>query len=55
MKDTELSKLLNIPISTLMDWKKVGRKRKSLYDFLKSFSKEDMEKRLEAIKTLQGI
>lgn len=55
IKDTEISRLLNIPVQTISDWKKPTSKRKDLYDFLKSFSKEDMLKRVEAIKLLKGI
>lgn len=55
MKDTELNELLNIPISTLSEWKKEDSNRRQLYEFLKSFSKEDIEKRLEAIRTLREI
>lgn len=54
MKDTELSKILDLPISTLSEWKKDTSKRKLLYDFLKSFEPEDIEKRLTAIKLLKG-
>ena len=55
IKDTEISKILNIPIQTISDWKKSSSKRKCLYDFLKSFNKEDMIKRVEAIKTLKEV
>lgn len=54
IKDTEISKMLNIPVQTISDWKKPTSQRKDLYDFLKSFDKEDMKKRVEAIKLLKG-
>ena len=55
MKDTDLTRILDIPSATLSDWKKDTSKRKLLYEFLKSFSKEELEKRVEAIKLLKGI
>jgi len=55
IKDTEISKILNIPVQTISDWKKPSSKRKYLYDFLKSFNKEDMIKRVEAIKLLKSL
>lgn len=57
MKDTELNKILNIPTTTLSDWKKadVDNWRKIIYELLKSYTKEELEKRVEAIKLLKGI
>ena len=56
MKDTEISKIINIPITTLRDWKKTEEDnyRKIIYDLLKSFPQEELEKRIEAIKLLKG-
>lgn len=57
MKDTELIKILNIPSSTISDWKKTDEDnwRKIIYELLKSYPKEELEKRVEAIKLLKGI
>ena len=55
IKDTEISRMLNIPVQTISDWKKKDSNRKMLYDFLKSFTKEELEKRVEAIKLLRGM
>ena len=57
MKDTELIKILNIPSSTISDWKKTDEDnwRKIIYELLKSYPKEELEKRIEAIKLLKGI
>lgn len=55
MKDTELSKLLEIPISTLSEWKKNEHKRKILYELIKNMDKEELEERVKAIKLLKGI
>ncbi len=55
MKDSDLTRILGIPSATLSDWKKPESKRKLLYEFLKSFSIEELEKRAEAIKLLKGI
>jgi hypothetical protein len=57
MNDKKICELFNIPQSTLNNWKsgKSGEGKKLLYEFLKSFSKEELEKRVEAIKLLKGI
>lgn len=57
MKDTELSKLINIPITTIRDWKKTDNDnyRKLIYELLKGYNKEELEKRIDAIKLIKGI
>jgi len=55
MKKTELSKIINIPTSTLTDWEKTESKRHLVYELLQSFTKEELEKRIEAIKLLKGL
>jgi len=55
MKDTELSKLIGIPIPTLQNWKKSDNFRKLLYELLSTMDKEELEKRVEAIKLLKGL
>ncbi len=57
MTDKELSSILNISIQTLATWKKTNTEnyRKLIYEFLKSYSKEELEKKVEAIKLLKGI
>lgn len=57
MKDTELTELLKIPSSTISDWKKhdMENYRRLVYELLKSYDKEELQKRVEAIKLLKGI
>jgi len=57
MNDKQICELFGISPSTLNNWKseKSGDGKKLLYEFLKSFSKEELEKRVEAIKLLKGI
>jgi uncharacterized protein YjcR len=57
MKDTELNKILGISVQTLQDWKKrdPDNYRRLIYELLSSYSKEELEKRVEAIKLLKGI
>ena len=51
--DTDLTELLGIPNTTLRDWKKYDSDnwRKRLYDFLKSHSKEELQKRITPDQT----
>lgn len=56
MKDTEISRLFKIPYSTIAEWKREKNKdtwRGFLYIFLKSFTKEQLEDRIENIKALR--
>lgn len=55
MKDTEISKILNIPLTTIRDWKKANNYRTLIYELIKNMDKEELEKRVEAIKLLKGI
>ncbi|NQY22852.1 MAG: hypothetical protein HRT41_02380 [Campylobacteraceae bacterium] len=57
MKDTELNRIINIPTTTLSDWKKkdTDNWRKITYELLQSYTKEELEKRVDAIKLLKGI
>ena len=57
MKDTELNRIINIPTTTLSDWKKkdTDNWRKITYELLQSYTKEELEKRVVAIKLLKGI
>ena len=55
MKKTELSKIIDVPTSTLTDWENKESKRHLVYEIFQSFTKEELEKRVEAIKLLKGI
>ncbi len=55
MKDTELNQIIGIPIGTIQEWKKSESFRKLLYELLSTMSKEELQKRVEAIKLLKGI
>jgi len=53
MKDTEIFKIIGIPVQTLQMWKKSGNYREFLYALLKSLPKEYIEsvrKRIEEEK-----
>jgi len=61
MTDIEISKMLNIPLKTLADWKKESSKRNKLYAFLSKMGIEeahminarDIEK--EEVSTFSGV
>lgn len=55
MKDTELNAILGIPIPTIQLWKKSDSFRRLLYELLSTMTKEELEKKVEAIKLLKGI
>ena len=55
MKDTELHQIIGIPVQTLQDWKRSDSFRKLLYELLSTMDKEDLQKRVEAVKLLKGI
>jgi len=55
MQDKELKEILTIPSSTISEWKKANNYRVVIYELLKSIPKEDLEKRVEAIKLLKGL
>ncbi|MCT7911651.1 hypothetical protein N5912_07405 [Arcobacter lacus] len=57
MTDKELSSILNISIQTLATWKKTDTNnyRRLVYELIKNMDKEELEKRVEAIKLLKGI
>jgi hypothetical protein len=50
ISDMDISRLLGISISTINTWKKKDSSKHKLYLFLKSFKKEDVEKRLSIIE-----
>ena len=53
MKDTEIFKIIGIPVQTLQMWKKSGNYREFLYALLKSLPKEyikSVRKRIETEK-----
>lgn len=50
ISDTEISKILKVPYSTICRWKKDNSDRYVLYRFLKSFTKEDINKRLAILE-----
>jgi len=57
MTDKELSNILNMSVQTMSDWKKkdTDNYRKILYELIQSFTKEELEERVKAIKLLKGI
>lgn len=56
MKDLELSKILNIPSTTIRDWKKTNTDnyRRLIYEILINMNEEELEQKVEAIKLLKG-
>lgn len=50
ISDSELSRVLKIPLPTLNRWKKKDSDRYILYRFLKTFTKEDVDKRLDVLE-----
>ncbi len=55
MQDVELKDILNMPSSTISEWKKADNYRLIIYEILKNMPKEELQKKVEAIKTLKGI
>jgi len=57
MKDTEITNIINIPASTLSDWKikDVSNWRKIIYELLSNTDKEELIKKVEAIRLLKGL
>jgi len=57
MKNIELKEMLNIPIATLSDWKKKDGDnwRRLVYELLINMDKEELKKKVEAIKLLKGL
>ena len=55
MKDTELSRIIGIPISTIQEWKRSDSFRKLLYELLSTMDKEELSKKVEAVKLLKGL
>lgn len=51
MPDTELSKLINIPVRTIQDFKKNDKDnwRHIVYQLLSSMTKEQLEERMKAL------
>lgn len=49
ISDMDISRIFGISISTINTWKKKDSTKHKLYLFLKSFRKEDIEKRLEVL------
>ncbi len=47
MTNTEISKYLDIPLTTLNDWKKVSSKRNKLYKLLVNLDKEEVLSKLD--------
>jgi len=55
MQDIELAKYLNMPTSTLSEWKKSDNYRIVVYELLKTMEKEELIKKVEAIKLLKNL
>ena len=55
MKDTEISNIIGISISTLQDWKRSDSFRKLLYELLSTMDREELIKKVEAVKLLKNI
>lgn len=55
MQDKEIIEILGMPKGTIQDWKKANNYRTLIYELIKNMDKEELEKRVEAIKLLRGI
>lgn len=55
MQDKEINQILGIPITTMQNWKKSGDYKLVLYELLKSMDKEELQRKVEAIKLLKGM
>jgi hypothetical protein len=51
--NTDLYEVFGLPITTQTDWKDRNDYRKKIHLFLKSFTRKELEERLE--KALQGV
>jgi len=49
ISDMDISRVFGISISTINTWKKKDSAKYKLYLFLKSFTKEDVDKRLDVL------
>jgi len=55
MQDIELKDILTIPSSTISEWKKADNYRAVLYELLINMDKEELSKKVEAIKLLKNL
>jgi len=55
MKDTELNKIIGIPIGTIQEWKRSESFRRLLYELLSTMDKDELQNKVEAIKLLKGL
>lgn len=55
MQDKEMIEIIGIPKATIADWKTSNNYRQIIYEILKNMPKEELQKKVEAIKTLKGI
>ncbi|WP_257397212.1 hypothetical protein [Campylobacter lari] len=53
IKDTELSKITGMPLATIKSWKKKEDYRLSIYNMLKSKSKDELKKLFEYDEAIQ--
>ena len=53
LEDTDLYKILDIPISTIQDWKKSHSYREKIYDILISMTKEEILQKIKLGKKKQ--
>jgi hypothetical protein len=55
MKDTELSRIMGIPLQTVKEWKTTDNYRKDLYEFLKTLPEEFLRERLDMVKKMREV
>jgi hypothetical protein len=55
MKDTELSRIMGIPLQTIKEWKTTNNYRKDLYEFLKTLPEEFLKERLDMVKKMREV
>jgi hypothetical protein len=55
LKIRELEELLNMPYATLYGWKNSKDHRKIIYEILANYEKEELQKKIEAIKLIFNI
>ena len=55
MQDKDLIEILDMPRSTVSEWKKADNYRLLIYEILKSMDQDELKAKVEAIKLLKGL
>ncbi|NQY20846.1 MAG: hypothetical protein HRT40_05995 [Campylobacteraceae bacterium] len=55
MQDKDIINIVGLPKGTIQDWKKANNYRTIIYELISNMDKEELIKKVEAIKLLKGI